>query len=202
MNQEWLLNTEKINCKGIEYKGPSKLFNLDGFILNRYTHEGNRLLFSKTEGYQTSWVSIVYDLKYPIIKYYKTFNDYNFISNNIDIEEITEDTFIHSKEYRIDDLREKYNININKGQFYYLIGKGSVLCQEESLKNKYYITKLPSTFFIKIIKEFGKESKEQINLLSIILKGIKFIDEDDINSRFEKYYLFYKIIDNCFDFKK
>lgn len=192
----------KFNCnKDVEYggkiyKSPSKLFNLEGYSLNRITHGGKRLLFSKSINEDTLWVSIVYNLKYPIIKHYKTYGLLGIISDEIITEEITNEVFIHEQPFKIVNDKNDYIINLTKSDFYSLIGFGTMFCHKESIKNKYYITKLSSTFLSKISKEFIKS--ESIPLQLFITEGKKIIDEDDINSRYEKYYLFFKMIDVFF----
>lgn len=189
------INQDEIICNGKRYKGPKRLFNIEAFNLIKHSHEGNRLLFSKIENNQTAYVSIAYDLKYPIIKYYKTYNTFGFITDKIDVSIIDENTFICQKPYNVENQLDKYEIQLSKEDFYSLIGFGIIYCQKESIKNKYYITKLPATFLIKITKEFSKGSMDKIDLISFIIKGIQLIDEDDINSRYEKYFLFFRMID-------
>lgn len=195
MNLEFINQNEIIVCNGKEYKAPKRLFNIEKFNLINHSHNGNRLLFSKIENNQTAFVSIAYDLKYPIIKYYKTYNTFGFITDKIDVSIIDDNTFICQKSYEVNNQLDKYDIKLSKEDFYSLIGFGIIYCQKESIKNKYYITKLPSSFLIKITKEFSKNSIDTIDLISFIIKGIQLIDEDDINSRYEKYYLFFKMID-------
>ena len=68
------------------------------------------------------------------------------------------------------------------------------MCQKQNIRNKYYITKLPSNFFSRIAKEMSKQINDEISLYDVFKTACMLIDSEDVNSRYEKYVLFYNIV--------
>lgn len=175
---------------------PYKIVNLENYI--KVHDSGNRFLFVKKSNNINRWISIVYNLKYPIIKSYITFGNLNLVFGNQKaiVELINEQTNFIPDENMYQELLLKDNVfdTISLKRFYGLIGYGTVMCQKQNIRNKYYITKLPSNFFSRIAKEMSKQINDEISLYDVFKTACMLIDSEDVNSRYEKYVLFYNIV--------
>lgn len=177
---------------------PYKIARLESY--SKVYDSGNRFLFVKKSGNFNRWISIIFNLKYPIIKSYITYGNLNLVfgKQKAIVELINEKTNFCPDENVYEDvlLKEKIHENISLKQFYELIGYGTVKCQKQSIRNKYYITKLPSNFFSRVAKEMSKQINDEISLYDIFRTACILIDSEDVNSRYEKYVLFYNIVDS------